>query len=181
MKKKSGLVPNKEPGFAGLFYYTEEIVNLLKLVWLWRSLVPYQLNTLFCLYLLWQDFQYLPRVLEALRSNRTLLELLNDERALQPTGKQGYGYTYTGLNRLLIANYIEGSSLTTNTGANNVTISGYDWNGNITGLTRQLKGMGEVENIANLVTKCLNRSFWFLIFFRKKYLCPIVLMRFTRI
>ncbi|WP_036984777.1 hypothetical protein [Prolixibacter bellariivorans] len=73
------------------------------------------------------------------------MELLNEERTLQPTGKQGYGFTYDALNRLLTADYGEGSSLTTNAGANNVTISGYDWNGNITGLTRQLKGTARLR------------------------------------
>lgn len=105
----------------------------------------------------------------------------NNSGALSPTGKQGYGYTYDGLNRLTTANYGEGSNFATNAGANNVTITDYDRNGNIKGLTRQLKGTGEIEKLANLVTKCLNRTVGFSIFFGKKYLCPIVLMRFTRI
>ena len=44
--------------------------------------------------------------------------------------------------------YGEGGSLTTNAGANNVTITGYDRNGNIMGLNRQLKGTGTIDDLS---------------------------------
>ncbi|WP_027585749.1 HNH/endonuclease VII fold putative polymorphic toxin, partial [Prolixibacter bellariivorans] len=71
-----------------------------------------------------------------------------NDGALSPTGKQGYGFTYDALNRLLTADYGEGSSFATNAGANNVAITGYDRNGNIMGLTRQLKGTGTIDDLS---------------------------------
>ncbi|GET24694.1 hypothetical protein NT017_10230 [Prolixibacter sp. NT017] len=68
--------------------------------------------------------------------------------ALSPTGKQGYGFIYDGLNRLTAADYGEGSSLTTNANANNVNISLYDQNGNIRNLSRSLKGTGTIDNLS---------------------------------
>jgi len=68
--------------------------------------------------------------------------------ALSPTGKQGYGFTYDGMSRLTMADYGEGSSLTANANANNVTIPEYDLNGNIKQLTRQLKGTGTIDNLS---------------------------------
>ena len=50
--------------------------------------------------------------------------------------KQGYGFTYDSQGRLIAADYGEGSNFTTNANAFNVTIAGYDLNGNIKGITR---------------------------------------------
>jgi RHS repeat-associated protein len=55
---------------------------------------------------------------------------------------------YDALNRLLTSNYGEGSSFATNAGANNVAITGYDRNGNVIGLARQLKGTGTIDNLS---------------------------------
>jgi len=49
--------------------------------------------------------------------------------ALSPADKQGYGFSYDGLNRLLNSNYGVGTYLTTNSGANSEYLT-YDRNGN---------------------------------------------------
>ena len=49
---------------------------------------------------------------------------------------RGYRFTYDGLNRLKDAIYGEGNQLQTNTGRFNEQVTGYDRNGNITGLLR---------------------------------------------
>ena len=66
--------------------------------------------------------------------------------ALSPADKQGYGFTYDGLNRLLTSSYGEGSTFATNAGANNENVT-YDLNGNIKTLTRYRKGTGMIDNL----------------------------------
>ncbi len=52
------------------------------------------------------------------------------------SNKQGYGFTYDGMNRIKSAVYAEGNVLTENHGAFNIQVTGYDANGNIEGLSR---------------------------------------------
>jgi RHS repeat-associated protein len=66
--------------------------------------------------------------------------------ALSPADKQGYGFTYDGLNRLLISSYGESSGFGTQVGANNENLT-YDKNGNILTLVRNNKGIGEIDNL----------------------------------
>jgi RHS repeat-associated protein len=66
--------------------------------------------------------------------------------ALSPADKQGYGFTYDGLNRMTNSAYGEGSTFATNAGANNENLA-YDKNGNILTLTRYLKGTGQIDNL----------------------------------
>jgi len=61
--------------------------------------------------------------------------------------KQGYGFTYDGLNRMKTSTYGEGSTFASNVGANNENVD-YDKNGNITLLTRYRKGTGLIDNLA---------------------------------
>jgi hypothetical protein len=58
-----------------------------------------------------------------------------NSQALSPADKQGYGYSYDGLNRLTSAVYGEGTYFSINAGANNESLT-YDKNGNITSLVR---------------------------------------------
>jgi len=67
--------------------------------------------------------------------------------ALSPAEKQGYGFTYDGLNRMRTSNYGEGATFATNAGANNENVD-YDKNGNITFLTRYRKGTGLIDNLS---------------------------------
>jgi|WetSurMetagenome_2_1015567.scaffolds.fasta_scaffold00004_20 RHS repeat-associated protein len=60
--------------------------------------------------------------------------------------QRGYQFSYDNLNRLLQANYAEGSSLDSNVGYNSEIISGYDKNGNILGLQRKFEG-ATVDNL----------------------------------
>lgn len=62
--------------------------------------------------------------------------------------KKSYYYDYDGLNRLVKGRYGEGADLTTNWQKFEVSVSGYDHNGNITGLTR--KGSSSGTLIDNL-------------------------------
>ena len=66
--------------------------------------------------------------------------------ALSPADKQGYGFTYDGLNRMLTSTYGEGTTFATNAGVNNENVT-YDLNGNIKTLTRYLKGTGLIDNL----------------------------------
>jgi len=61
--------------------------------------------------------------------------------------KEGYGFTYDGLNRMTNSAYGEGSTFATNMGANNENLT-YDKNGNILTLTRYLKGTGLIDNLS---------------------------------
>jgi hypothetical protein len=61
--------------------------------------------------------------------------------ALSPNVKQGYGFTYDGLNRMLTSTYGEGATFADNAGANDENVD-YDKNGNIKILTRNKKGDG---------------------------------------
>jgi hypothetical protein len=60
---------------------------------------------------------------------------------------RGYQFTYDGLNRMLQANYAEGSSLGANTGSFSESISKYDKNGNIKELQRMHDNI-MVDNLA---------------------------------
>ena len=51
--------------------------------------------------------------------------------------KRAYSYTYDNLNRLKIAEYVQGNNLNESLGLYSTTISGYDANGNILGLSRK--------------------------------------------
>jgi RHS repeat-associated protein len=66
--------------------------------------------------------------------------------ALSPNVKQGYGFTYDGLNRMRTSTYGEGATFTTNVNANNENVD-YDQNGNIKTLTRFKKGIGPIDNL----------------------------------
>jgi hypothetical protein len=63
-----------------------------------------------------------------------------------PGAKEGYGFTYDGLNRISTSTYGEGTTFATNTGANNENLT-YDKNGNILTLTRYKKGTGLIDNL----------------------------------
>jgi|GEM_PF-1498320 len=69
-----------------------------------------------------------------------------NSQALSPADKQGYGYSYDGLNRLTSAAYGEGTYFSTNAGANNESLT-YDLNGNIKTLSRYKKGTGLIDNL----------------------------------
>ncbi len=64
-----------------------------------------------------------------------------------PSHKQIYGYTYDALNQLQKADYGEGSDGLTNADAFNESVSAYDLNGNILGITRRNGSNGEVDNL----------------------------------
>jgi RHS repeat-associated protein len=66
--------------------------------------------------------------------------------ALSPNVKQGYGYSYDGLNRFTSSVYGEGTNFGTNVNANNESLT-YDKNGNITSLSRYRKGTGQIDNL----------------------------------
>ncbi len=68
---------------------------------------------------------------------------------LFPGEKEGYRFTYDGLNRMTNSYYGEGSTFTTNADANNENLT-YDKNGNILTLTRNLKGTGLIDNLTYL-------------------------------
>jgi RHS repeat-associated protein len=70
---------------------------------------------------------------------------LNTE-AKSPADKQGYGFTYDGLNRLTFSIYGEGSTFTNEANANNESCT-YDLNGNIRSLKRNLKGIGTIDDL----------------------------------
>ena len=55
-----------------------------------------------------------------------------------PSGKQAYGFGYDALNRLIAADYGEGSNFATNPNAFNVSGIKYDLNGNIMNLNREM-------------------------------------------
>jgi RHS repeat-associated protein len=67
--------------------------------------------------------------------------------ALSPADKQGYGFTYDGLNRLLTSSYGEGTGFGSQVGANNENLT-YDKNGNVLTLVRYKKGTGIIDNLA---------------------------------
>lgn len=62
--------------------------------------------------------------------------------------KKSYVYNYDGLNRFTKASYGEGSSLTSNTSFFNAEVTGYDHNGNITGLTRTAASSSLIDNLS---------------------------------
>jgi RHS repeat-associated protein len=69
-----------------------------------------------------------------------------ENKVLFPADKQGYGFTYDGLNRLLTSTYGEGTGFGTQVGANNENLT-YDKNGNILTLVRYKKGTGIIDNL----------------------------------
>src|SRR5690606_24543942 len=67
--------------------------------------------------------------------------------------KKSYFYDYDDLNRLSKARYGEGSSLATNWAKFEVSISGYDFNGNIKGVTRRNTTSGNpIDNLTYTYT-----------------------------
>lgn len=62
--------------------------------------------------------------------------------------KKSYFYDYDDLNRFKKARYGEGTSLTTNTLNFNAEVTGYDHNGNITGLTRTGASSNTIDNLS---------------------------------
>jgi hypothetical protein len=60
---------------------------------------------------------------------------------------RGYRFSYDNLNRLLLSDYAEGSSLNSNTGYFSESIGSYDKNGNILGLQRKYSNI-TVDNLA---------------------------------
>lgn len=63
-------------------------------------------------------------------------------KSAQNNIKKSYYYDYDNLNRFIKGRYGEGISLTTNPQKFEVSVSGYDHNGNITGLTRRGSSTG---------------------------------------
>ncbi len=68
--------------------------------------------------------------------------------------EKGYGFAYDGINRLITADYADGSSYTSNQNAFN-TSYGYDKNGNITSLSRYLSGT-QIDNLTYTYTTASN-------------------------